>query len=196
MPRSFNIDWRSITRDPRSAVRAALGVLLLANLVAAWFVFQTPGGSLDELERAVITTRKQIVERQKVLEQVKTNLALTASAREAGDKFLDVYFLDRRTAYSTLQMELAEAEKNSGVKSRERSFNEELIEGSDSLGMLTVNANFEGNYADLIEFINGIDRSKRLLVIDSMTAQPQQSGGLSINLKLNAFYREQLEGGE
>ena len=195
MPRSFNFNLRSVTRDPKSVVRAILGVLLLANLIAAWFVFQTPGGSLEDLERAVITTRQQIVKRQKDLEQVKTNLDLTGSARDAGNKFLDIYFLDRRSAYSTLQLELAEAEKSSGVKSRERSFNEELIEGSDTLGMLTVSANFEGNYADLIEFINEIDRSKRLLIIDSMTAQPQQAGGLTINLKLNAFYREQLEGG-
>lgn len=192
MPRSFNIDWRSMARDPRSMVRAVLGVLLLANLVAAWFVFQTPGGSLEQLERDVIATRKKLVARQQVLEQTKRNLAMAEKARDAGNQFLAGYFLDRQNAYSSIEIELGEAAKTAGVKPRERTFNEELVEGSNELGMLTLNANFEGNYADLIEFINLLDRSKRLLIIDSMTAQPQQSGGLLINIKMNAFYRQEV----
>lgn len=191
MPRSFNIDWRSVARDPKAAVRAALGVLLVANLAAAWFVFQTPGGSLEQLESDVITARKSLVARQQRLEQLKRNVAMVEKARDAGNHFMSGYFLDRQNAYSSLEIELGEAAKSTGVKPRERTFTEDLIEGSDQLGMLTLNANFEGNYADLIEFINLLDRSKRLLIIDSMTAQPQQGGGLLINVKMNAFYRQE-----
>lgn len=191
MFKSSSIDWRNITRNPQSAVRAGLGVLLLANLVAAWFVFQTPGGSLDELESEVASTTKQLNVRRQMLGKVTKDAELVGKARDAGLQFMGGYFLDRRSAYSTLEMELSGAARNSGVKPRDRSINEELIDGSDKLGMLTLNANFEGNYMDLIEFVNALDRSHRLLIIDQMAAQPQQAGGLAINLKINAFYREE-----
>jgi len=191
MPRSFRFNWRSVSRDPQSAVRLGLGALLLANLIAAWFAFQTPGGSLADLESDVNAARKQLLARQKTLEQAKHHLELAQKAREAGDQFLSQFFLGRRTAYSTLETVLADAAKASGVRAKERSFNEELIDGSETLGMFSLNANFEGNYTDLIHFVNTIDRSSRLLIIDQMSAQPQQSGGLAINLKINAFYREE-----
>ena len=58
--------------------------------------------------------------------------------------------------------------------------------------MLTINANYEGTYADLIQFVNAVDRSKRLLIIDQMAAQPQpQAGALVVNLRMNAFFREE-----
>lgn len=190
MLKSFKPDWRGVARDPRKAVRAVLGVLLVANLAAAWFVFQPPGGSLEQLESEVRAARNQLVQRQQALGRAKLNLELAGKAREAGDTFLNKYFLARRTAYSTLLVDLGQAAKTAGIQAKERSFNYEPIEGSDTLGMLTINANFEGSYADLVQFVNQIDRSHRLMIIDSMTAQPQQqSNTLNINVKMNAFFR-------
>lgn len=202
MPKSFsslNIDWRRVARDPKSAVRAVLGVLLLANLAAAWFVFQTPGGSLESLESDVLAAQRTLAARQAALEGAQRAVDLAAKANESGGQFLDVYFLARRTAYSTLLAELEEAAGKAGIKPRDRSYNYEPVEGSEDLGMLTINANYEGTYGDLIQFVNAIDRSRRLLIIDQLAAQPQaQAGGLVVNMKLNAFFREEAgeEGSE
>jgi Tfp pilus assembly protein PilO len=190
MPRNFNLDLRAIAKSRQSMVRAGLGALLLANLAAAWFVFQTPGGSLEQLESEMMAARKQIIARQQAIERLKQLVARSAEARDEGDRFLASYFLDRQIAYSTLEVELAEAAKEAGIRARERTFNYEPIEGSSTLGMLTVNANFEGTYADLIEFVNQVDRSKRLLIIEALSAQPQQGGQtLSVTVKLNVFFR-------
>lgn len=202
MPRSFSslsIDWRRVARDPKAAVRAVLGVLLLANLIAAWFVFQTPGGSLESLESDVLTAQRTLAARQAALEGAQRAVDLAAKANESGGQFLGTYFLARRTAYSTLLAELEEAAAKAGIKPRDRSYNYEPVEGSEDLGMLTINANYEGTYGDLIQFVNAIDRSKRLLIIDQLAAQPQQqAGGLVVNVKLNAFFREEAgeEGSE
>lgn len=191
MPRSFNFDWRSVSRDPKSAVRAVLGVLLLANLVAAFFVFQPLGGSVESLEGDISQARRDLAAKQQALVRLRAIAGKSAVAREAGDKFMESYFLDRDSAYSTLETDLASAAKSSGVKARERSYAYEPIEGSDSLGMVTITANYEGTYADLVEFAYALDRAKRLLIIDSLAAQPQQGGGvLNITVKLNAFFRD------
>lgn len=198
MPRSFSllrIDWRRLARDPKAAVRAVLGFLLLANLIAAWFVFQTPGGSLESLESDVLSAQRTLAARQAALERTQRAVELAAKANESGSEFLETYFLARRTAYSTLLVELEEAAGKAGMKTRDRSYNFEPVEGSEDLGMLTINANYEGTYGDLIQFVNAIDRSKRLLIVDQLAAQPQpQAGALVVNLKMNAFFRE--DGGE
>jgi hypothetical protein len=57
--------------------------------------------------------------------------------------------------------------------------------------MMQITANFEGLYPDLIHFINLLDKSDRLLIIESLNATPQQSGGrLNVQLKLDTFVRE------
>jgi hypothetical protein len=67
----------------------------------------------------------------------------------------------------------------------------EPIEGSDDLAMMIITGNYEGTYADLMEFINRLDRSSRLLIIESLNATPQQGGAgvLTVNMKLDAFVR-------
>lgn len=193
MRRSFKLDLKAHTRDPRHAVRAVLGVLLAANLATAWFVFQTPGGTLEELESELASKRKQLIAAQQAAARLKTVVAQTEKARAAGDQFLNAYFLPRKHAYSMLEIDLANAARSAGIRAKERTNSFEPVEGSDTLGMLNVNANFEGTYADLIELVNALDRSKRLLIIDQLQATPQQGGtGLAVALKLNAFFR--LEG--
>ncbi len=190
MRRSFNFEWESHTRNPQSLVRAGLGVLLVANLIAAWFVFRTPGGTLEQLELDMISQRTQLVGRQRALDRLKKVVEKAADGRAEGDQFMAAYFLPRRTAYSMLEVDLAAAAKEAGIRSKERTYSYEPVEGSETLGMLNINANFEGTYADLIELVNAIDRSKRLMILEQLQAQPQQgTDALAISLKLNAFFR-------
>jgi Tfp pilus assembly protein PilO len=190
MRKNFNFNLKGLAGNRQALVRGGLGILLAANLAAAWFVWRPPGGSLEQLESQMISARKQIIARQSAIARLKQLAERTRLAGLEGDKFLDAYFLDRQSAYSTLEVELAAAAKEAGLRPRERTFAYEPIEGSDTLGMLTINGSFEGTYADLVEFVNQVDRSKRLLIIESLSAQPQQGGQLlAITVKLNVFFR-------
>ena len=190
MPRSSEPSWKAWLRDPRHAVRAALGVLLAANLAAAWFVWHPPGGSVESLEREIIEKRRQLAARQQAVARLKKQVERALAAREEGERFLRDWFLPRQHAYSLLEIELANAARRAGVRPKERTISFGPIEGSDTLGTLVINANFEGTYADLIELLSAIDRSRRLLILEQLQAAPQQSGQtLAMTLKLNAFIR-------
>lgn len=190
MPRISDHRWKAWLRDRRNAVRLILGVLLAANLAAAWFTFHTPGGTPEDLERELADKRSQLILRRQSIERIKDQAARTAAAREAGEAFLRAYFLPRQHAYSLLEIELANAARRSGVRPRERNTSFEPIEGSDTLGVLAINANFDGTYADLMELLHAIDRSRHLLILEQLQASPQQSGAtLAMTLKLNAFIR-------
>ncbi len=198
MRSSFNVpahlDWRRLLKLPgtgrRPVRRILLGTLVAANVVAAWFVFSPPGGSLEDLEGQLVTTRQQIRARQTAIARLHRTLDKTGQARMAGDAFLNQYFLPRRHAYSRLEVELGAAAGSAGLKDKGRSYSFEPVEGSDTLGMLTITANYEGTYADLILFLNDVDRAKRLLILESLQAQPLQGSPLlTITMKLNAFFR-------
>ncbi|HTM13573.1 MAG TPA: type 4a pilus biogenesis protein PilO [Bryobacteraceae bacterium] len=186
MPRSFNgaagvaVWWR-----------VALGALLLAAIGAAWIVMYPPGGSADELQRQLAALEAQAAAKRALLASTRQHVAAVEQGRTEGDKFLNQYFLGRRTAYSTLLSELVDAADRAKIKPKEHAYATEPIEGSDSLSMMSISANYEGTYANLMRFVHEIDRSPRLLIIEALNAAPEQSGGtLNISMKIDTFVRD------
>lgn len=196
MPRNFNFgsllgQLGLKKNDPRTTARIGLGVLLLCNLVAGWFVYSPIGGSADEMETRLLDLRKQVSSKQAVLKRSKELAAKVDKGRTQGDEFLGRYFLSRPTTYSTLVGELNSLAKAAGVRPKEQAFNEEEVEGSDELGMVSITAGYEGSYADLLHFLRELDKANRLVIIESLAASPQQGTGvLNISLRLNTFIRE------
>jgi hypothetical protein len=172
-------------------VRALLGVLLAGTLVAAGLVLYPPGGSADDLERKLAELQSQAVAQRALLASTRQHVTAVEKGRSEGEQFLDGYFLARRTAYSTLLAELVDAADRAKIKPKEHAYATEPIEGSDVLSMMTIAANYEGTYANLMRFVHEIDKSSRMLIIEGLTAAPQQTGGvLSISMKIDAFVRE------
>ena len=181
------IDWRS----PSVYMRVVLGVLLLANLVAFWMLLFPPGGSLEEIEERLISLRQRSIQQGRSLEQMKTLQAKVQESRAAGEKFFASYFMDRRKAASTIVSELSTLAKQAGIRPKEHSFVLEPVEGAEDLSMMTVNGAYEGNYGDLIQFIYRVDHSPRFLIIENLTAAPQQTPGmLNIGIRFHVFVKE------
>ena len=171
--------------------RVALGVLLLATIGAAWIVMYPPGGSADDLQQQLAALQTQTAARRMLLASTRQHVAAVEQGRTEGDKFLNEYFLARRTAYSTLLSELVDAADRAKIKPKEHAYATEPIEGSDSLSMMSISANYEGTYANLMRFVHELDRSPRLLIIEALNAAPEQSGGtLNISMKIDTFVRD------
>lgn len=186
---SFNV---AALKDPRVSVRAALGSLLVLNLAAALILFRPWGGSADDLERQLDSMRAQLPQRQAALAHSKALVEKVQKAKSQGDKFMSQYMLNARTAYSTVLTELDHDAAQVGLKQKESQYNVEPIDGSDTLGMMTISANYEGPYANLTKFINELDRSKQFLIIESLQASPQSVGAaVNVNFKLNTFVRDE-----
>ncbi len=179
-------------KDPRLSARIVLGTLLVANLVAAAAVFRPWGGSPEQLQRELLQLRGDARQRENTVKRLRTLVASVEKTRAESDQFTTKYFLDSQTAYSTVLDELRALGEKSGVKAKDHSFDLQPIEGSDTLAMMTITGNYEGTYADLIQFVNAIDRSPRFLTIERLQAAPLQSqGALNINLRVNVFVREE-----
>ena len=186
-PRRFR---ERLGKDPRLAARLFLGLLLAANLVAAAALFRPWGGSPEQLQRQLAGMRRETSQREATVQRLRALVETVEKTRIDADQFFVKYFLDRQVAYSTVLGELNVLAEKSGVKPKDHSFSEEPIEGNETLAMLSITGNYEGTYADLVEFVNAIDRSPRFLTIERLQAAPLQSQGtLNINLRINVFVR-------
>ena len=177
-------------------LRVAVGVLLAANLVAAGILLFPPGGSAEDLEKQLASLQSQATTKRALLEKTRRHVAAVNLGRSEGDQFLGTYFLTRRAAAEMLLTELGNAAAGSKIKEKERSVSVEPIEGSDTLSMMSIVANYEGTYADLLHFVHEIDRSSSLMIIESLNAAPQAgTNNLSVSLKLDTFVREDAGAG-
>lgn len=188
MGRRFNV-WPP--NNPRAVIRLGLGVLVAANLAAAYFMVRPIGGSAQELAQQALEMHSQIRQQQGVLDRTRVLVSKIESGRGEGEQFMSSFFLPRRPAYSIIVGELNDLASQAKITPRDSAWALEPVEGSDTLDMLQISANFEGTYPDLIHFINLLDKSNRLLIIESLNATPQQSGGrLNVMLKLDTFVQE------
>jgi len=186
-------------KDPRIVMRALIGVLLAANLVAAVIAFKPFGGSADDLRRDQAHLSAQLRQLQAALEKSKQHVAKIEIARTEGDEFLDKYIMEKREAPAIMVEELSKAADAAGVRVLPDTFAYQEIEGSDTLQMMSIGAPFEGDYAGLSKLVNTLEKSPRFWIIDEMSLNaPQQQNqkvvsaqqNLNVNLKLLAFVRD------
>lgn len=178
-------------------LRGLIGVLLLANVVAAGILMFPPGGSAEDLDKELATLQSQVQTKRVLLEKTRQHVSAVELGRSEGDEFLGQYFLSRRAAAENLLAELGNAAQGSKIKAKETSVSIEPIDGSDTLSMMSVVANYEGEYSDLLHFVHEIDRSPSLVIIESLNAAPQAgSKTLAVSVKLDTFVREDAGLGE
>ena len=189
----MRLSFERLKSDPRARWKVVLAVLAIANLAVLFLLVKPFGGSASDLEQQLGNMRTQYGRDTQQLHRVKALMSKIGKAYQEQDKFISAYFMERRTASSTILTEIGDNANKSGLKARDHSFVIEPVEGADNLSMMTINANYEGSYSDLVQFVNLIDRSQRFLIIDYIQASPQQNGLLAVRFKLNTFVREKAQ---
>ena len=164
--------------------------MLAANLVAAVFAFHPFGGSPEDLAREMQSKQRDLTQQLQRLEHTRALMGKVQEAKIEGDKFLDECTMNRRSAYSTVLRDVDKMAVDSGMKPKESAYSLDPVDGSDTIQRLSISQNFEGSYESLTKLINMLDKSPRFLIIESLQAQPQSNGALSLTLKLDTFVRE------
>jgi len=196
LPAGFQVPSAAALREPKVLVRAALGILLVANLIAAAFAFHLIGDSPEALNQQLASA---LAERQTAQARLNRSRVLTGNidkGKGEGERFLSTYMSSRRYTSSIIIGELNEISKASGMKMQDGTIAPlDPIEGSEDLDMMTISVNFEGGYSELVKFVNLLDRSKRFLIIESLTVTPRPKGDvLAVNVRLNTFVKDDKDG--
>jgi len=190
--RSISLPVGAGWKEPQVLVRIALGLLLVANLVAAGFALNVFGSSPEVLNQSLAAAEARLQADQARLTRSRVLTSSIGRGKSESDTFLANYFTSRRNTYSAIISEITETAKTAGMKTQEGTIAPlDPIEGSDDLSMMTISINFEGSFAQFVKFVNLLDRSPRFLIIESMQVAPQPKGDvLNTNLKLHVFVKE------
>jgi Tfp pilus assembly protein PilO len=201
MPRRFDFSvseaWSGgAWKQPKMLVRAGLGLLLAGNLIAAGFAFHVFGASPQEVDQQLAAARGQLQAEQVRLKRTRSLSGNIERGQEQAGRFLTNYMTDRRTTYSTVVGTINKIATTAGMKLGDGTIAPlDPIEGSQDLDMMTLSMNFEGTYAQLLKFVNELDRSPRFLIIDSVSVTPRPKGdALVVNVKLNTFVKNDTGG--
>jgi len=194
LPRKLNLPSPGSLTDPRFLVRVLLGILFVANLVAAAMAYHVFDASPEALNQQLAAAIAQRQAWQLQLNRTRTLAGSVDRGKQEGEKFLSTYMTSRRHTYSTIIGELTETAKTAGMKAG-ATLSLEPIQGSDDLDMMSVTLTLEGNYAQLMKFVNLLDRSPRFLIIETLTVTPRaKSDILSVGVKLDTFVKEDSDG--
>jgi Tfp pilus assembly protein PilO len=172
-------------------LRILAGVLAALNAVALYFYLSPPGGTRQDLEMESVQVRTQIRAAQTQAAKSHGLAAHVQTASEQASSFSDKYFLPKRAAYVAVFEEIQRMAKASGIQERDAGWSEEPIEGTADLTLLNITANYEGTNANLMKFLNESDRSPMLLILDALTAAPQQHNNqINTAIRFQAIVRE------
>jgi hypothetical protein len=137
--------------NPKLAARLIVGTLLALNLIAAIALLEPFGGSPEGLEATRNRLEGELRQQQLQTSSIRTLAEKMQASGVEGTEFINAYFLEQRRASSEILQTLDMIEKRTGIQPRGKSFGVESIEGTSDFVMLTIAANFEGTYGDLVE---------------------------------------------
>lgn len=179
------------TSNPKRTARLVLGTLLALNLIAALLLLEFFGGSPEGLEAAQRRLESQLQQQRLRLQQAKLLAGKLQSGGAEGERFIGTYFLDQRQAAGDLLKALDAIETGAGIRSRGKNFTVDAIEGTEEYQLLTIDAGYEATFADMVEFVSAVDRSERLLILDSLQVTPARDDlGLQVQAKMFAFVKQ------
>ena len=173
-------------------LRVTGAVLVFLNCVALFLYIDPPGGTRRELAQQSLQVRREIAATRTNDVRLKSVAANVQLGNRQSSAFEAIYFLPRRTAYQRVIGELQRMAAASGLQEGDRVYSEEPIEGTADLTLLNIAANnYQGTYENLMHFLYEVDKSPMLLMLDTLLASPQQTGGrVNASLRFQAVIQE------
>lgn len=174
-------------RTARKRLTIVAGILVVLDLAAVVFLVSPLGRSRSA--------------RQVEYEQAR--LELLTKMRDAVplrgmDKKLDVarqqiaaFYRDRFPAqYSAVSSELGKVASATGVRISQISYDPKPAE-VPNLQQVSINANLDGDYLQVVKFINALERDRMFFMVDSLTLAQEQGGMVRLQMRLETYLRSE-----
>jgi len=173
--------WKKLTG-------VALGLLLAADIALGAFLWQASreGPEIMSAQRDLLATQAKLL-----AADVKRGEQIRASLPQIGEDCDDFYrrwFLDGASGYSAIETDLAAIARKAGVKTSGFSFRQEEVKGRGVTRVL-ISTGVDADYPAVLEFINGLERSKNFYLLGDLRLDSASTGGIRLELELHAYFR-------
>lgn len=165
-----------------------LALLLAADVGLAVYLWK----AAREGPQAMRQQRDRLALQAKLLKaDVARGTSIRASLPQVGtdcDNFYRDQFLPVSTAYSSVIDDLGAIAQKSAVRTSGVSFSQKEVKGR-GVQEITIKATVQGGYLGLIEFVNGLERSKYFYLLDELRLDSSNTGEIRLNLDLRTYFR-------
>lgn len=163
-----------------------LGIVVLVNVVVYVGVTYRLANKQERLSTRQAQLTFELEQKQQELESVSTDATRAARNAEAVTRFWSDIVQPRAPGLTDAWDEIDRLASESNVTRGRTSYEREILD----VGLEEIRASMpvEGNYFDLVRFINRLERSERFFLVDEITISQRETGNV-IRLDCSiAFY--------
>jgi len=184
MRRDFKIERRTII--------GGLTLLLVADVALAAYSWNLSAAGIDNTRMNRQTKQLELFRADiKRAQEIKNNVPGIGGA---WDNFELKSFPPASTGYSTVTSDLGTIAKTTGVQVESVGFKQKEI-SSRGLTEISIESAVSGDYANVVRFVNGLQRSERVYALDALTLATQQqtqgqpSNVIKVAMHLRTYFR-------
>ena len=165
-------------------------VLLIAADIAVYIGWlrglaqrvQVDPATLESVESEVAQRSAEVARLRRVREQAPTAAPrLDAFARER--------FWSEAEGYSRTLAELTETAKSAGVRISGTQYRESQFKERPEMLQLQLNTSVEGSYANLLRFMEELERSPHFYLVQDLNVASQRGGEVKLEMTLVTYFR-------
>src|SRR5579863_1304254 len=186
-------------RETRRKLKIGMAALVVVDVVALAIFFSPLVGSETSRNEQLAQLWKELQMKTREVEPLKGLDKKIPVARTEINEF----YKDRFSAQqSDISGDLGKLAQESGVKISEIKYKEKQDEENGSaketqgvdpslvgLRKVQIEAGFDGNYLQLIRFVNGLERNRLLFLVDSVELGGQENGVVQLKMKLETYLK-------
>src|SRR5271169_5127258 len=170
-----------------NVIRVILAVILLVDVVlfgVHWRLNDSPHVPPAELSRLGMMEKQYRADNAR-LERFKAELP---ADEKQWDEFFTTHFHPAGAGYSAISEDLGDLSRTAGLRSDTISFHQHP---ADARGLMQVDiaTAVEGDYDNLVQFLNKLEHSDNFYVLDSLTLASSSLGKLRLNVQLRTYFR-------
>jgi len=172
-------------KDTRRKVQIAIGTLLVLDIAAAALLFSPLVGSQRSRSEQMQSLWKTLQVKTREVEPLR---GLDKKVVVAHDQIDDFYKSRLPNEDSAIADALGKLAADTGVKIGGIKYK---IEDADPVGLrpVMIDADFDGNYLQLVRLVNELERSKLFFLVDSVELGGAQAGLVKLQMKLETYLK-------
>jgi hypothetical protein len=179
-------------RLQKRIIFTGLAILLAADAVLAYYDYKMSAARQDP-QRDFITQKRQ-------LELLRADVKRASDIRTRIPEVLKSFDQFEETlppagkGYSVISQEMGDIARETHLLMEDTKFHEKELMGRN-LNELEIEATVTGDYAGIVRFLNRLQRSKNVYIVDSLEGDSQNQvqgapGGLKVNLRVRTYFRK------
>jgi Tfp pilus assembly protein PilO len=171
--------------DVRRKLRIAMAVLVGLNVFAIGALVYMMVRGTSQLPAEFQTLHQQVQIKKAAIVPPQTVNERVKQAREQIAHFYENRFPNSSAVIFETVGKLA---KENHVRLNQASYKVTDAEMPGSQ-QVVINATLNGNYVEVMKFINALEREKTFLIVDNVSLGDQQGGNVRLNIRIEAYMR-------